>query len=317
MSCALAPSLIRKGHVFAAIIGAQRVAMKQGSNVTYLHSDHPFAPLRAGSSTPLRTSLGSTSATSGASAGTQVYYPYGGVRSGMLPTDYGFTGQKLDASVGLMYYGSRYYDAALGRFISADTISPNPFNLQSLNRYSYVLNNPVRYVDPSGHCPTAEEGGCERDEHENVIFREDQEEYGVERPDAVDSCRTANCWGVDPSHNLPANLVPTSNAMPQAFPPPTHGPPSTPIATPQGTPSLPDGTLNATPQASSLPTHGTPNATPLAGFLPTYDDPTSHAHNFVVPARAFGQLLPSIESGGNNWIGPDLRVGGYGSAGDK
>ncbi len=157
-----------------------------------------------------------------------------------------------------MYCGARYYDAALGRFISADTIVPGAGNPQALNRYSYVLNNPVRYVDPSGNCPTAEEGGCERDEHENVIFGEDQEEYGVERPDAVDSCRTANCWGVNQSHNLPANFVPTSNAMPQAFPPPTHGPPSTPIATPQGTPSLPDGTLNATPQASSLPTHGRP-----------------------------------------------------------
>ncbi len=46
-----------------------------------------------------------------------------------------------------------------------------------------MLNNPVRYVDPSRHCPTAEEGGCERDEHENVIFREDQKEYGVDPSD--------------------------------------------------------------------------------------------------------------------------------------
>ena len=45
----------------------------------------------------------------------------------------------------------RYYSPALGRFISADTIVPLPTNPQSLNRYSYVLNNPVRYIDPSGH----------------------------------------------------------------------------------------------------------------------------------------------------------------------
>ncbi len=46
---------------------------------------------------------------------------------------------------------ARYYDATIGRFISPDTIVPEPFNPQSLNRYSYCLNNPLRYVDPSGH----------------------------------------------------------------------------------------------------------------------------------------------------------------------
>jgi len=51
-----------------------------------------------------------------------------------------------------MYYGARYYDAGLGRFISADTIVPSAGNPQSLNRYSYVGNNPVRYTDPNGHC---------------------------------------------------------------------------------------------------------------------------------------------------------------------
>jgi len=41
----------------------------------------------------------------------------------------------------------------IGRFISADSIVPNPNNPQSFNRYSYCLNNPLRYVDPSGHDP--------------------------------------------------------------------------------------------------------------------------------------------------------------------
>ncbi len=120
-------------------------------------------------------------------------------------TDYGFTGQKLDASDGLMYYGARYYDAALGRFISADTIVPNPANPQSLNRYAYVLNNPVKYVDPSGHCPIdADTGGCERDDNENVIFTVDQEIYGEPPPDeSVDSCHSAECWGSDPSKAKP------------------------------------------------------------------------------------------------------------------
>lgn len=50
-----------------------------------------------------------------------------------------------------MYYGARYYDATLGRFTQADTIVPNPMDPQSLNRYSYVRNNPVNLIDPTGH----------------------------------------------------------------------------------------------------------------------------------------------------------------------
>jgi RHS repeat-associated protein len=68
-----------------------------------------------------------------------------------LPTDHTFTGKKLDESTGLMYYGARYYDAALGRFVQADPIVPNPANPQDLNRYAYVRNNPLLYIDPSGH----------------------------------------------------------------------------------------------------------------------------------------------------------------------
>lgn len=46
---------------------------------------------------------------------------------------------------------ARYFLPSVGRFISADSIVPNPINPQSWNRYSYVLNSPTRLVDPSGH----------------------------------------------------------------------------------------------------------------------------------------------------------------------
>ncbi|MER3448194.1 MAG: hypothetical protein C4291_15860, partial [Candidatus Dadabacteria bacterium] len=46
----------------------------------------------------------------------------------------------------------RFYDPLLGRFLSADSIVPGAGNPQAFNRYSYVLNNPLRYTDPSGHC---------------------------------------------------------------------------------------------------------------------------------------------------------------------
>jgi hypothetical protein len=51
----------------------------------------------------------------------------------------------------LYYYNARYYDPKLARFISPDTIVPDPRNPQALNRYSYVLNNPLKYTDPTGH----------------------------------------------------------------------------------------------------------------------------------------------------------------------
>jgi RHS repeat-associated protein len=55
--------------------------------------------------------------------GQALYAPYGAVRysSGTMPTDYGFTGQRADAAMGLGFYHARYYDPAAGQFASADT----------------------------------------------------------------------------------------------------------------------------------------------------------------------------------------------------
>jgi RHS repeat-associated protein len=68
-----------------------------------------------------------------------------------LPTDRRYTGQRWDGGLGLYDYRARYYDPALGRFIQPDPLVPDPANPQSLNRYAYVLNNPMRYTDPSGY----------------------------------------------------------------------------------------------------------------------------------------------------------------------
>ncbi|PKO20200.1 MAG: hypothetical protein CVU38_21385, partial [Chloroflexi bacterium HGW-Chloroflexi-1] len=90
---------------------------------------------------------------SGNQVAEQRYYPYGEVRwsNGELPTDRQFTGQRREIGLGLYDYGARRYDPAIGRFIQADTIVPQPGNPQALNRYSYTLNNPIKYRDPSGH----------------------------------------------------------------------------------------------------------------------------------------------------------------------
>jgi len=55
--------------------------------------------------------------------------------------------------LGLYYYNARYYLPGIGRFLSADTIVPDPADPQAFNRYSYVFNRPTFYNDPSGNCP--------------------------------------------------------------------------------------------------------------------------------------------------------------------
>ncbi len=149
----------------------------------------------------------------------QDYTPWGEVRAGgVAQTTLDFTGQRRDGT-GLLYYGARYYDPQLGRFLSPDSVVPGrasgqggmaatlgqdggaalrpltvdfhepgfaatlaredaftqakgfrfqlsdqdrqqgagaqwqwgPANPQALNRYAYVLDNPLRYTDPSGH----------------------------------------------------------------------------------------------------------------------------------------------------------------------
>jgi len=84
------------------------------------------------------------------------YAPYGAIASTEPSTPnpvtkYLFTGKELDSSTGLYYYGARYYDPQVGRFITPDTIVQAPYDPQSLNRYSYCRNNPINYVDPSGN----------------------------------------------------------------------------------------------------------------------------------------------------------------------
>jgi RHS repeat-associated protein len=143
------------------------VALKGGFTLEYIHQDH----------------LGST-VLSTDSAGDEVsdleYNAYGSGRSdsGTLGTDKRYTGQRLDGA-GLYFYGARYYDSWLGRFISPDPVTqsaPLPFgqligaltvsqnghpfgggpkpstvNPQEHNRYTYALNNPLRYTDPDGN----------------------------------------------------------------------------------------------------------------------------------------------------------------------
>ncbi|WKZ20521.1 MAG: RHS repeat-associated core domain-containing protein [Candidatus Jettenia sp. CY-1] len=119
--------------------GSDRIASIEGPIVLYYHTDH----------------LGSSSVITGEngnSVQSMYYYPYGEIHTnGFDIARYKFTGQEYDAETELYYYNARYYDPKLARFVTADTIVPDLTNPQVLNRYSYVINNPLLYTDPTGH----------------------------------------------------------------------------------------------------------------------------------------------------------------------
>jgi RHS repeat-associated protein len=72
--------------------------------------------------------------------------------SGSATTTRGFTGQEEMDSVRDVNLNARVYDPTIGRFLSPDSVTETAYDLQVLNRYSYVGNNPLSYSDPSGHC---------------------------------------------------------------------------------------------------------------------------------------------------------------------
>jgi RHS repeat-associated protein len=167
--------------------------MRTGSStLNYLLSDH----------------LGSTAITANSGGGLSAelrYKAWGETRYtwGTTPTTLRYTGQREDSYINLYWYGSRWFDPALGRWIQPDSIVPGvgesgnpnavgylgtstyspltvdyhenqlleqlniesrtrlqnpdfrlppvPTNTSAFDRYAYSLNNPVRYVDPSGH----------------------------------------------------------------------------------------------------------------------------------------------------------------------
>ena len=135
-------------------LGGRTIAVKKGADaLQYVLNEH----------------LGSTAVTAdGTSSRTTKYAPYGTTRSesgtGPLgassPTERRYTGQRLDTSTGFYWYSDgksqgRPYDPGLGRWLQPDNIVPDPSNPQSLNRYSYVANNPLKRGDKDGHCAPA------------------------------------------------------------------------------------------------------------------------------------------------------------------
>jgi len=83
---------------------------------------------------------------------TLAHYAFGGenVKVATCPQAYKFTGYERDPETGLDYSIFRYYNSRVGRFMSPDPIEGAIGDPQSLNRYSYVGNDPVNFIDPLG-----------------------------------------------------------------------------------------------------------------------------------------------------------------------
>ena len=74
----------------------------------------------------------------------------GNTLAGLTILDRGYTGHEHLQSVGLINMNARLYDPKLHRFLQPDNNIQDPFNTQNYNRYGYVVNNPLKYTDPSG-----------------------------------------------------------------------------------------------------------------------------------------------------------------------
>jgi RHS repeat-associated protein len=138
--------------------------VNQGNTYYYSLAGHLIGELtNAGTNMVLTDALGSVittiSATAGSASvqGNQAYGPYGNSRyqAGTMGTAKGFTGQYQDAT-GLDYYGARYYDPVVGRFLSADTVQGNE---AGMDPYAYVGGNPETKNDPTGQAYCFA-GGC-------------------------------------------------------------------------------------------------------------------------------------------------------------
>ncbi len=66
-------------------------------------------------------------------------------------TTRGFTNQEMMDEICAVNLNARIYDPVIGRFMAADSVVPDTYSLQTLNRYAYVTNNPLSFTDPTGH----------------------------------------------------------------------------------------------------------------------------------------------------------------------
>jgi RHS repeat-associated protein len=137
IGCAAASSYTKYYSALGRVIASRTGTIGGSSSLSFYAAD------RLGSTSTL------ISGADGSIESTIKYWPFGSVRSttNSVP-ERAYTGQQQEpiasSNLGLYYYKARFYSTGIGRFISADPTG------DTLNRYSYVSNNPLRFTDPSG-----------------------------------------------------------------------------------------------------------------------------------------------------------------------
>ena len=118
------------------VLIAKRTTINQEANTYFYHTDH-LGSVRSVTDSSKNIIAAST------------YHLFGEIEVEEGSEKYLYNGKEKDTT-GLYYYGARYYDPQIGRFITRDLRIGKKKNSQSLNRYSYCTNNPLKYVDPAG-----------------------------------------------------------------------------------------------------------------------------------------------------------------------
>ncbi len=119
--------------VYGTSLDEALLIVSAGGTLTFLHHD-------------LVGTLVATSNNSGAVTNKNVIGTFGETTS-IAGTDFGFTGQRYDADLGLYYYKMRFYSPKLGRFLQPDPVG---YTKADFNLYAYVGNSPLMYSDPMG-----------------------------------------------------------------------------------------------------------------------------------------------------------------------
>ena len=126
-------------RILTLLLAAQMTLVGAAETITYYHNDALGSPVAATDE-------------AGNLLWREAYRPYG---SRLLIEDGGTkdtwcTGKQEDTGTGLSYFGARWYDPNIGRFMAIDPVGFKESNIHSFNRYAYANNNPYKFVDPDG-----------------------------------------------------------------------------------------------------------------------------------------------------------------------
>lgn len=174
---------------------------------------------------------------SGATCYDADFYPYGGERNyvNTCPQNYKFTGKERDSETGNDNFGARYFGSNLGRFMSPDPplLDQHIADPQSWNLYSYVRNNPLSFIDPTGNsvellCSGSDPTKCAAERQKGLEFLQkslgnDKAASNLYINEVKDGDKTRYFVGIkgdvgdfmkqsDTSHDL-ANLVQNKNVV--------------------------------------------------------------------------------------------------------